>query len=162
MIKAEERYKIFTGLVMNLYRSVQKIKNEEMALFGLKGNQVQCIFSLYQARRGVNLTKLCELCHEDKAAVSRTVKELTERGLVSIEEKSTQKYKNPIKLTPKGHAFATFVSDRISSISRLSGLGVSQQERVAMYHALSQIAENLNRICENYGDKIANQKPEIE
>ena len=148
-------YSVFTSLILSLSRSVQKIKNEEMANFGLKGNQVQCLYVLYHAEGPVNLSKLCELCCEDKGAMSRTVRELTKSNLVYTEEKGDQKYKNPIRLTPEGEDFAKFVTDRINSISRLGGIGISNAERKVLYSALDRINNNLERVCENYAeDKV--------
>ena len=78
----EERYRNFTGLILNISRCIQKIKNCEVAELGLKGKQVQCLFFLHKLDNGASLTELCDLCDEDKGAMSRTVKELMEKKLV--------------------------------------------------------------------------------
>ena len=151
MENIEERYRVFTGLILSLSRSIQRIKNQEMANFGLKGNQVQCIFTLYHAGQGMNLSDLAEICDEDKGAMSRTVRQLTEQGLVQVENDENKRYKAPVCLTQKGWEFASYVTKRIANISRLGGTGLSEYGRAEMYATLSQIAENLERFCaENY------------
>ena len=142
-----ERYQIFTDLILSLSRLIQKIKNEEMSNFDLKGNQV------HSAGRDLTMTELSELCHEDKSAMSRTIRELTARKLVYAIEKADQKYKNPISLTKEGEEFAKFVAERIGSISQLAILGVSNADRTITYSTLSRIKDNLERFCENYNSE---------
>ncbi|MGN1259102.1 MAG: MarR family winged helix-turn-helix transcriptional regulator [Christensenellales bacterium] len=149
----EERYKIFTGLILNISRCIQKIKNAEMAALGLKGKQVQCLFSLYNLSDGASLTELCDVCYEDKGAMSRTIKELIEKQLVFVDEKNTQKYRNPIKLTEKGKEYAKQVSNKISNMLEAGSFGITEMERNNLYKTLALISDNLNKICENYGDK---------
>ncbi len=148
----EQRYKIFSGLILNISRCIQKIKNTEMATFGLKGKQVQCLFSLYSMDDGASLKELCDICDEDKGAMSRTIKELSEKELVFVDEKSTQKYRNPIKLTENGKKIAKVVVDKISYMLMLGSDGVSNEERENLYITLTRISDNLTKICDNYGD----------
>lgn len=149
----EDRYKVFTGLILNISRCIQKIKNCEMAVFGLKGKHVQCLFSLYNLSNGASLTELCEMCDEDKGAISRTIRELSERKLVYVEESNLQKYRNPIKLTEKGKSLAKVVADKISDMLNLSSNGITDENRENLYDSLTRISDNLTKICENYGGK---------
>ena len=145
-----DRYDIFTGLILSISRCIQKIKNEEMAAYGLKGKQVQCLFALQCAENGASLKQLCARCEEDKGAMSRTVAELTKSGLV-YQETGTQKYRNPIKLTEKGRAFGKVVADRIAEVLDAASAGISNEEREIFYRTLGCISENLSAICRTYG-----------
>ena len=149
----EQRYKTFTGLILNISRCIQKIKNVEMSNLGLKGKQVQCLFLLYELDNGACLTELCELCEEDKGAMSRTIKELSEKDLLFVDEKNKQKYRNKIKLTEHGKKYAKIISDKISTMLEIGSAGILQDERENLYKTLTQISENLSKICEKYGEK---------
>ena len=149
----EQRYQVFTGLILNISRCIQKIKNCEVAELGLKGKQVQCLFFLHKLSEGASLKELCDLCDEDKGAISRTVKELMAKNLVYLDEKSTQKYRNPIKLTAQGVKAAAIIYDKINNMLAMGGNGISDAERDVFYKALVQISDNLTAICENYGGK---------
>ncbi len=146
----EQRYATFSLLLINISRSVQRIKNVEMAALGLKGRQVQCLFGLYNCAEGVSLTKLGEMCGEDKGMMSRTVKELIGEGLVYVDVNSGRKYKNPIRLTEKGEHIARVVADKISAILEEGSAGISDGEREQLYHSLGVISENLAEICKKY------------
>lgn len=148
----DQRYKTFTLLIMNISRCVQKIKNVEMAVLGLKGRQVQCLFNLYNSEGGASLTQLCELCGEDKGMMSRTLKELSAQGLVYVDAQKDRKYRNPIKLTEKGDEIASIVTDKISEILQQVGNGISDEDRKQLYRTLGQISNKLTKICENYED----------
>lgn len=124
-----------------------------MTSLGLKGNQVQCLFSLYNLDHGASLTELCELCNEDKGAMSRTTKELLEQELVFVEESNSQKYRNPIKLTEKGQRYAKLVADKIANLLEAGSFGITDTERNNLYQTLTLISNNLNQICKNYGGK---------
>ena len=146
----EERFKIFTGLITNISRCIQKIKNEEMAALGFKGRQVQCLFTLYGLEEGASVTQLCDMCGEDKGMMSRTIKGMVEQGLIYVDERKDQKYRNPLKLTDKGNEIAQNVSDKVSEMLKLGGRGVTDSERECLYSTLERISENLTKICENY------------
>lgn len=147
----ENRYEIFTGLIMNIFRCIQKIKNVEMEEFGLKGKQVQCLFALYNSEHGATATELREMCGEDKGAMSRTVKELEICGLLFVDETENKKYKNPIKLTEDGKKIANAIAEKISEVLKVGSQGVGEQDREKLYETLTQISNNLSKICENYG-----------
>lgn len=149
----EDRYKTFTGLITNISRCIQKIKNGEMEALGFKGKQVQCLFALYTTSGGATSTELSEICGEDKGMLSRTIKELIEQGLVYVDEQKNQKYRNPLKLTQKGTEIAKTIADKISKMLDEGSAGISQANRENMYRCLSQISKNLTKICENYADK---------
>lgn len=149
----EQRYATFSLLLINISRCVQKIKNVEMAALGFKGRQVQCLFWLYHCDEGVSLTRLGEMCGEDKGMMSRTVKELTEEGLVYVDAHSERKYRNPIRLTEKGKNIAGIVTKKISAILEKGSRGISDGERAQLYHSLGIISENLTEICGNYARK---------
>ena len=146
----EQRYETFTALILNISRCVQKIKNEEMAALGLKGRQVQCLFALYNLEDGASVTTLCELCGEDKGMISRTLKDLTARGLVYVDEQKDRKYRNPVKLTEKGAEVAGIVSAKILEMVDLGSMGIAEDDRKRLYHSLTLISDNLTKICNSY------------
>ena len=76
-----DRFETFATTIATINRYVQKIKSMEMKTLGLKGTHVMCLYSLGKHPEGLTATQLCRLCGEDKAAISRTITELTEKDL---------------------------------------------------------------------------------
>ena len=77
----KERFRTFTALIAKINRNVKKIKNQEMAEYGLRSVHVSCLYYLYSAE-SLTATELCELCEEDKATISRGVDFLEENVLL--------------------------------------------------------------------------------
>ena len=82
MIELIERFESFTTSVTKAYKCIQKIKLAETERMGLKANHVMYMHYLGKNPEGLTAKQLCELCIEDKAAVSRTIVDLTKNGFV--------------------------------------------------------------------------------
>lgn len=137
------RFDMFTTSITQIYKSLQRIKNREMTEFNLKGTHTMCIFRLGQNPEGMTLTALSTACEEDKAAMSRTVAELTKDGFVAAH--SERKYRAPITLTDKGRLVAARVDEMVEEAVTAGGSGLSEEERRNFYHALELISENLRK-----------------
>ena len=75
----KERFEKFTVLINKINRNIRKIKNQEMAEYGLRATHVSCLYYLY-AVESLTATELCERCEEDKATISRAIDYLEENG----------------------------------------------------------------------------------
>ncbi len=146
-----ERYNKFYYLISSISKSIQKIKNEEMATLGLRGKQVQCLYHLFNEEEGISMLKLCQVCGEDKGAMSRTISELEKGDFLYVEETKTQKYRNPIKLTKRGREVGEFVNRKINEMFAIGSEGVKEEDRDKLYENLSIVDQNLKNICSNYG-----------
>ena len=149
----ENRFEKFTTLITNISRSIQKIKSFEMQELGLKGKQVSCLYHLLNSKGGLSSSQLCMLCGEDKAAISRTIKDLESLGFVFLDESGLKKYRNPIKLTVKGEEVGKKIEKKIEENFSQGSSGIADDEREKFYVTLTLICENLQKICENKGEK---------
>ncbi len=143
------RFREFTVLLSNIGRVINKIKNYEMSKFGLKGSQVNCIFYLYGNEDGMTATELCNLCEEDKAGVSRALKDLEEKGYVECKsDENKKKYNSNLKLTPKGEEVAEFISGKINDIINYDKNYISDEELKSFYNTFNKIYDNLKIISD--------------
>jgi len=76
------KYEHFSLSVSRIYHDIQRIERTEMEAFGLKGPHAQTLLAMQRYPQGITAVQLCELCDKDKAAISRSVAELEEAGLV--------------------------------------------------------------------------------
>ena len=136
----ENRFENFTYLILQSSRLIQKIKNNEMKEFGLKAVHVMCIFYLHENPAGLTHGELVKLTLEDKAAVSRAMMFLKERGIVSGGEK---KQGNLFKLTKEGEGIAEHIDQAAEKAVAAGGQGLSETERVIFYQSLRSIIQNL-------------------
>lgn len=136
-----ERFDIFTTTITQIYKSLQRIKNREMTEVNLKGTHVMCIFKLNRNPEGMTLTALSAACEEDKAAMSRTVAELTRLGYVKTA--AINRYRAPVMLTDKGMEIAAKVDEMVIEAVNAGGNGLTEDERRTFYKALTLISDNL-------------------
>ena len=135
-----ERFETFVIAITEIYKAIQKIKVQQMAELGLKGTHVMCLFFLKEHPYGLTSAELSQLCHEDKAAISRILKELNQKDLIFSEDK---KYRSKINLTEKGIMVTNTMYEKIIKAVNLAAIGYSKEERDIFYRVLLQVAENL-------------------
>ena len=139
-----QRFETFVSGISRCHRSIQKIKSAEMTELGLKGTHVMCVFYLSRHPEGLTAAELSTLSFEDKAAVSRTLSELRERGyVIETTPETGRKYRAKVRLSPSGTVLAEKVSDLITHWVDSGGSGLSAEERDIFYRALEKIADNL-------------------
>ena len=143
-----DRFGAFVTGITACYKYIQRIKSMEMTEFGLKGTHVMCLFFLDSHPEGLTAARLCQLCGEDKAAISRALAELERRDYLHAQQVSGKKYRVPLLLTPEGKEIARQMNGQIDQWVSIGGDGLSQQERADFYRCLELIAHTLKEQVE--------------
>lgn len=138
-----DRFEAFVTDITTCYKSIQRIKSSEMTEFGLKGTHVMCVFYLSRNEEGLTAARLCQLCGEDKAAVSRTLTELESKGYVESRQPQGKKYRALLFLTESGKDLAQQVNALIGEWVTAIGEGLTLRDRMEFYRILGVIAGNL-------------------
>ncbi len=148
----EERFETFTVQIAKISRCIRKIKTEEMREFSLKTPHVSCLYYLY-CKGPLTAKELCDICDEDKAAVSRTLIYLEKKDYVFCESKARKRYKEPIMLTEKGKKVAQMIEEKINRILRETSIGLNESELEIFYRGLALIGNNLQKISDTYEER---------
>ena len=157
VFKLEERFQTFTVLMAKINRCIRRIKTEEMAEFNLKSPHVSCLYYLYKAD-SLTAKELCDICEEDKANISRSIVYLETNGYIVCRSNAPKRYKSPLALTEKGREVARQIAEKIDGKLLSAGDGLDDESRAVMYRSLAIVAENLQRICDGYGEKNEESK----
>lgn len=147
-----DRFKTFTVQIANISRSIRKIKSQEMREFDLKSTHVSILYYLYK-KNSLTAKELCDVCEEDKAAVSRSIDFLEKNRYLECSSKTEKRYKSRITLTAKGKDIGKQIVVKIDNILNLASIGLTEENRVVFYQSLNLISENLKQICDNYEEK---------
>ena len=142
------RFEQFSSSVACIYHCIQKIERVEMAKYGLKCPHAQCLIAMRYNPDGITASGLCAICDKDKAAISRTVAELEQEGLLERVMRGSVRYRAPLKLTARGQDAAARVEAQVKRAVEKAGAGMSDAHRVVFYQVLGLIAGNLQAICE--------------
>lgn len=142
-------YEHFSLSVSCIYHDIQKIERMEMEKFGLKGPHAQTLLAMHRYPEGITSVQLCEICEKDKAAISRSVAELEEKGMVLRNQVNGSAYRAKLTLTQQGIAAAEAVSEKARQAVEQAGAGLEDGQREIFYQVLALIAGNLHTICKN-------------
>ncbi len=148
----EKRFETFTVLISKISRNIRKIKTEEMLEFNLKSPHVSCIYYLYKYNT-LTAKDLCDICDEDKAAISRSLVYLENNGYLSCSSNAKKRYKAYLELTQKGKEIGKILCEKIDNVLNIASNSLSEEDRIIFYKSLSLINNNLQKICDSYEEK---------
>ena len=106
-----------------------------------------CVYYLNNHPDGLTASELTKLTLEDKAAISRALKVLQEKGYATYD---SNKYNADIRLTDEGKKFAAVIAEKADKAVDAGSYEFTEEERTSFYKQLSTIADNL----ENYYSKL--------
>lgn len=147
-----DRYETFTVQIAKIARYIRKIKSIEMAEFDLKSPHVSCLYYLYKNQGNLTAKELCDLCDEDKAAMSRAIDYLETNGYIDCISKTEKRYKSPLLLTDKGLEVGKLIAQKVDNILAPASEGLTEENRKIFYESLILISNNLQKICDKYGE----------
>lgn len=147
----KERFETFTVLINKISRNIRKLKNLAMSEYGLRSTHVSCLYYLYSAG-SMTATQLCERCDEDKAAISRALDLLEEKGFVTCQSNTAKRYNSYLILTEQGKDVSERIFAKVTHILDEIGEGLSEEERTALYQNLMTINDNLVKVTNAYSE----------
>ena len=143
------RYQQFSYIVSVINRQIQKIERDEMEKYGYKGAFAQYLMAMRRNPDGVTSAQLSEMCDMDKAAVSRVITEMIEKGLVVRKSANEKLYRAKLSLTQKGTEIADYIANQGAAAVVAVNNAFSQEELKAFYSNLDYIAERLHTISKD-------------
>ena len=143
------KFERFTAAISHIDRCIQKIERVEMAKYGLKGPHAECLLTLGQHPQGITAARLCEISEKDKAAISRTLSELEQAGMILRLDPDGKRYRSQLQLTDKGKQVAREVSYLMGQAVAKAISGVEYYQGEAFFRVLNLIVENMDDLCRN-------------
>lgn len=137
-----DRFENFTVSILKLNKLIHKIKLYEMEEYDLRAIHVMCVYYL-NTRGALTASELTRLTLEDKAAMSRALKTLADKGYIQYDKGG---YNALISLTESGKTVAEKIDLKSKSAVESAGGHFTEEERKMLYSALSDVIANL----ENY------------
>ncbi|MBR2028163.1 MAG: MarR family transcriptional regulator [Oscillospiraceae bacterium] len=144
-----DRYQQFSYIVSVINRQIQKIERDEMVKHGYKGAFAQYLMAMRRNPAGVTSAQLSEMCDKDKAAVSRVITEMTEKGLVVRKSANETLYRAKITLTQKGMEIADYIAKQGAAAVAAVNNELSKEELKIFYSNLDYIADKLHIISKD-------------
>lgn len=143
----DKLFESFTVTVLKINKMIQKIKQVEMQEYNLKGVHVMCIYYLNERKQGLTASELMRLTYEDKAALSRALKQLRDDGYVTYD---VDTYNANITMTNKGEKIAESIVEKIDKAVLAASADFTDEQRAFFYQSLNIICGNIKQ----YYDKV--------
>lgn len=140
------RFEQFSSVISGINRYIQMIERDEMEKYGYKGAFAQYLVAFLHCPEGCTAAQLCDICDKDKAAVSRIIGEMEEKGLVIRQGSNERLYNARITLTQEGQKAADFVRRKATAAVNAVGNEMTDENRKAFYNTLEFIAGKLQSI----------------
>ncbi len=147
----EDLYVNFTVSISKLNKLVQRIKSYEIGKYDLQPIHVSCGYYLSKNPQGLTAKELCEMALEDKAAISRALKTMQEKGMVRYVPKGRNEV---VQLTKEGEELGKIINERINLAVKAGCAHITDEERKFFYNSLLEISDNL---IEYYRKLIENE-----
>ncbi|MBQ9112897.1 MAG: winged helix-turn-helix transcriptional regulator [Clostridia bacterium] len=153
----QDRLEAFSALITGASRSITKLKNIQMAHYGLGSTHTVCIRKLYAAPEGLTRKQLSEACELDKAQISRVICELSEKDYVA-EDAGRSSYRKRILLTDSGKRIAAEINSIILDVNNFVSGDIPSEELKVFYDVFTRICERLKQsedIVDGQSDRIS-------
>lgn len=151
------RFEIFSTSVSQLVKSVTALKSRKMAKYGLKGTGALCLCQILESDGGMTAAELGKRGEIDKAQISRCMAELTEKGLVYLDEQNGRKYKQKYRLTDYGFEVATDVQKTSDILQGALRSGITPEELDSFYRTLYKLCDNFDKVLASESDENAGE-----
>lgn len=146
----QHRVTDYMTLVVAAYKKLQQIKKKQTALYAtydIKSQHVMVLYFLGHNIDGLTVTELAALCCEDKAATSRAVDYLVERGYaVHEEEKNKRRWRSKVRITPAGMRICRIIDCVSIEASNKAKEGISDEDLQVFYRVFHQMVDNMDKL----------------
>ncbi len=143
-----ERFEEFVRLVSSLEKEVQRIRAAECERLGLRGADLMCLYYLGKSGEGMTAAELSRAAGVTRAAVSRTLATLSERGFVEVDEPAgdARRYRAGVRLTERGREAMSGVEAAVSRVMSTVDSALEDGERAQLYVSMASVLERLKGI----------------
>ncbi len=143
-----ERFEEFVHLVSSLEKEVQRIRAAECERLGLRGADLMCLYYLGKSGEGMTAAELSRAAGVTRAAVSRTLATLSERGFVEVDEPAgdARRYRAGVRLTKRGREAMSGVEAAVSRVMSTVDSALEDGERAQLYVSMASVLERLKGI----------------
>lgn len=143
-----ERFEEFVGLVSGLEKEITRIRAAECERLGVRGGDLMCLYCLGRAQGGMTAAELSRRAGVTRAAVSRSLAQLEQGGLVAVEpaRDDARLYRAPVRLTSAGRETMAEVDAAISRVMERVDSALDDEQRPRLYASLASVLDCLRTI----------------
>lgn len=127
----------------SVLRSARQLINTKLEPLGLTSSEGDILFQLVSESRGLTQEELTERLDVGKAAVSRTIDSLVDKGYVKREQHPEIARANRITLTEKANEISTLVSNVYNNVYETLKGNITEEELEHVSTLLVRVSQNI-------------------
>ena len=119
-----------------------------MSEYGLRAVHMGCLLHIERSENGMTVTELAKASGNDKALISRIVKELVSDGFLSTQTNAEDKsYRKKYCLTDKSRIITSDLDKDISEYMSQARGNIPQEDMSTFYEVLRTLTHNISLIA---------------
>jgi len=132
-----------------MLRSARQIINAELKPLDLSSAQGNILLHLLMGDSEMSQERLADELDIGKAAISRAIDSLEEKGYVTRKEHPLDKRAHLVTLTEKAKAIGPAIEGVYNHVFDIVRRGIAEEDYDRMVHLMAHIAENLTSVQES-------------
>lgn len=149
----EERFELFTLLISEFEKDIQKIKAARTSALGIKNVHALWMYLLLKSPAGLSSAQIAEKSKINRSLVSREIDALADKGYIRTAETSEKRrYNWKFVLTESGVLLAGQISDIALEVQTHADKGITQSELESFYAILIKLKQNFSYIADNLNE----------
>ena len=145
----QERFMRFVNLIDGIHKSIQKIRVDNAATFGIKSVHIFWVYELLAHPEGLSATELAANSNIDRSLISREISALEANGFIKIEKQSGKRnYNSKLTLTETGIEAANKIKQLAMRFQDIIGKNVPENELEIFYNVLAKLYNNFEILNE--------------
>ena len=129
-----------------LYRNFQNYINTELKSYDISSSEYSYLLILYENNNILTQDELHKLSSLDRAAVTRAIKSLENKGYVTKKPSKENSRRNIVELTKKGIGIKKDVLDVIYNWNNLMHKDIKYDELLITINTLNKMMKNVGEI----------------
>ncbi len=145
----QERFMRFISLIDGVHKSVQKIRVDSAATFGIKSVHILWVYELLRHPEGLSAAELAAKSNIDRSLISREISALEANGFIKKEKQSGKRnYNSKLTLTENGVEAAAKIKHLAMTFQEIIGKDIPENELEIFYNVLAKLYKNFETLNE--------------
>ncbi|MCH5183937.1 MAG: MarR family transcriptional regulator [Oscillospiraceae bacterium] len=133
-----------------LQKNLERVKYDRVHHLNLKNSEVLVMYLFYDNPEGLSAEQLSRECQLDRSLISRSLRSLSSKKLITCPRPSESKrrYGSKLVLTEEGKRLGALLKQYAKEVEAFLNVGIPREELLIMYKTLDTLCERfelLNR-----------------
>lgn len=157
------RFVRLSNTLTSLQKNLERTKSDRARPLNLKNGEVLVMYLFYDNPEGLSAEQLSRVCMLDRSLISRSLRSLSFKKLITYPHnvEGKRRYGNKLTLTEEGRRIGRIVKQHVHEVQAFLNIGIPNEDLEHMYTTLDKLCarfEELNHLTRT--QEKAKKEPE--